>query len=177
MDRSRSAFSEGLRKNFGFEPTASQAVAMDRLADFIYGKGENFLFQLSGYAGTGKTSLVSALVKTLVGIGVHIVMLAPTGRAAKVLSQYSGRKAYTIHKWIYRVYSKEGVRKFVRRENKDAHTSRPYMDTCLTALQLMVYYRYLPTTTVKAGADEVGENVAGAKTMDKSNDVKVSVDI
>ncbi len=122
MDRSRSAFSEGLRKNFGFEPTASQAVAMDRLADFIYGKGENFLFQLSGYAGTGKTSLVCALVKTLVGIGVHIVMLAPTGRAAKVLSQYSGRKAYTIHKWIYRVYSKDGVRKFVRRENKDAHT-------------------------------------------------------
>ena len=122
MDRSKGAFQEGLRRHFGFEPTASQAEAMDRLADFIYGKGENFLFQLSGYAGTGKTSLVSALVKTLADIGVHIVMLAPTGRAAKVLSQYSGRKAYTIHKWIYRVYSKEGVRKFVRRENKDAHT-------------------------------------------------------
>ena len=63
-----------------------------------------------------------ALVNTLSDIGVHIVMLAPTGRAAKVLSQYSGRKAYTIHKWIYRVYSKDGVRKFVRRENKDSHT-------------------------------------------------------
>ena len=84
MDRSRSAFSEGLRRNFGFEPTASQAEAMDRFADFIYGKGDNFLFQLSGYAGTGKTSLVSALVKTLADIGVHIVMLAPTGRAAIV---------------------------------------------------------------------------------------------
>ncbi len=122
MDRSRGTFEENLRRNFGFPPTASQSEAMDRLADFIYGKGENFLFQLSGYAGTGKTSLVSALVKTLAGIGVHIVMLAPTGRAAKVLSQYAGRKAYTIHKWIYRVYSKDGARRFVRRENKDSHT-------------------------------------------------------
>ena len=122
MDRSRGTFQEQFRRNFGFEPTGSQAEAMGRLADFIYGKGENFLFQLSGYAGTGKTSLVSALVNTLSEINVHIVMLAPTGRAAKVLSQYSGRKAYTIHKWIYRVYSKDGVRKFVRRENKDSHT-------------------------------------------------------
>ena len=122
MDRSKGTFQESFRRNFGFEPTASQALAMERLADFIYGRGDHFLFQLSGYAGTGKTSLVSALVKTLADIGVHIVMLAPTGRAAKVLSQYAGRKAYTIHKWIYRVHSKEGVHRFVRRENKDSHT-------------------------------------------------------
>ena len=122
MDRSRKTFQENLRRHFGFEPTESQAEAMDQLADFIYGKGDNFLFQLTGYAGTGKTSLVSALVKALSDIGVHIVMLAPTGRAAKVLSQYAGRKAYTIHKWIYRVSSKDGVHRFVRRENKDSHT-------------------------------------------------------
>ena len=122
MDRSKSAFQGNLRRQFGFEPTTSQAEAMERIADFIYGKGENFLFQLTGYAGTGKTSLVSALVKALTDIGVHIVMLAPTGRAAKVLSQYAGRKAYTIHKWIYRVSSKDGIRRFVRRENKDSHT-------------------------------------------------------
>ena len=91
MDRSRGAFQERFHRNFGFEPTGSQAEAMERLTEFIYGKGENLLFQLSGYAGTGKTSLVSALVNTLSDIGVHIVMLAPTGRAAKVLSQYSGR--------------------------------------------------------------------------------------
>ena len=54
MDRSRGTFEESLRRNFGFEPTVSQASAMGRLADFIYGKGENFLFQLSGYAGTGR---------------------------------------------------------------------------------------------------------------------------
>ena len=64
-------------------------------------------------------------------------------------------------------------------QNTDAHSSRPYMDTCLAALQLMVYYRYLPTTSVKAGADEVGP--AGgddaAQAIDKSKDVAVSVDI
>ncbi len=62
-------------------------------------------------------------------------------------------------------------------ENKDVHTSRPYMDTCLAALQLMVYYRYLPTTSVKAGADENGDDPDGAKAMDKSKDVDVTVEI
>ena len=62
-------------------------------------------------------------------------------------------------------------------ENQDAHSTRPYMDTCLVALQLMVYYRYLPTTSVKAGADDGGDDAEGAKAMDKSNDVSVSVDI
>ena len=62
-------------------------------------------------------------------------------------------------------------------ENKDAHSSRPYMDTCLAALQLMVYYRYLPTTSVKAGADEGGIDPDGAKAMDKSKDVDVTVEI
>ena len=62
-------------------------------------------------------------------------------------------------------------------ENQDVHTSRPYMDTCLAALQLMVYYRYLPTTSVKAGADEAVGDGDGAKAIDKSKDVAVTVDI
>ena len=63
-------------------------------------------------------------------------------------------------------------------ENKDAHTSRPYMDTCLAALQLMVYYRYLPTTSVKAGEDEAGAGGDdAAQAIDKSKDVAVTVDI
>ena len=61
-------------------------------------------------------------------------------------------------------------------ENKDAHSSRPYMDTCLTALQLMVYYRYLPTTSVKAGEDDVG-NDKSETNIDNGNDVQVKVDI
>ncbi len=61
-------------------------------------------------------------------------------------------------------------------ENKDAHTTRPYMDTCLAALQLMVYYRYMPTTSVKAGEDDEADEVA-VKALDKSTDVAVTVDI
>ena len=63
-------------------------------------------------------------------------------------------------------------------ENKDAHSTRPYMDTCLAALQLMVYYRYLPTTSVKAGEDDAsagGDDASQA--IDKSKDVAVTVDI
>ncbi|MDY6326563.1 MAG: AAA family ATPase [Bacteroidales bacterium] len=122
VERRKESFRQNILRNLGFSPTPSQDEAVACLADFIYGKGENFLFLLKGYAGTGKTSLVSALVEALEAIKVKIVLLAPTGRAAKVLSQYSGRKAYTIHKWIYRTYSKDGVRKFVRRENKHDHT-------------------------------------------------------
>jgi hypothetical protein len=62
-------------------------------------------------------------------------------------------------------------------ENQDAHSTRPYMDTCLAALQLMVYYRYLPTTSVKAGADEAGAGGDAAQAIDKSKDVAVTVDI
>ncbi len=61
--------------------------------------------------------------------------------------------------------------------NKDVHTTRPYMDTCLAALQLMVYYRYLPTTSVKAGEDDAGAGDNAAQAIDKSKDVAVTVDI
>lgn len=121
MDK-KQAFRESIIQNLGFTPTQSQDSTINVLLDFIYGKGENFLFLLKGYAGTGKTSIVSALVKSLSKLGVKIVLLAPTGRAAKVLSQYSGRKAYTIHKWIYRTRNQDGARTFVRKENKNSHT-------------------------------------------------------
>ncbi len=122
MKDKKELFKDSIVQNLGFEPTASQKVAVEKLSDFVYGRGENFLFLLKGYAGTGKTSIVSALVKSLAALNVRIVLLAPTGRAAKVLSQYSNRKAYTIHKWIYRTYSKDGVHRFVRKENKSSHT-------------------------------------------------------
>lgn len=118
----RQEFHQHFRSHFGFEPTDSQHIAINSLTNFIYDKGDNFLFLLQGYAGTGKTSLVSALVKTLKEVGVNTVILAPTGRAAKVISQYAGQKAYTIHKWIYRVVSREGIHQFVRKENKYTHT-------------------------------------------------------
>lgn len=115
-------FHQRFQTHFGFTPTGSQCEAMERISSFIYEKGEQFLFILQGYAGTGKTSLVSALVRTLNDIHVRTVLLAPTGRAAKVISQYAGQKAFTIHKWIYRVTMRDGVHRFVRKENKYSHT-------------------------------------------------------
>ena len=119
---SLSHFKEMFRQHFGHTPTGSQEEAIDALSEFIYEKGERFLFILQGYAGTGKTTLVSALVKALEQVRVRTVMLAPTGRAAKVISLYAGRKAYTIHKWIYRVTTRDGLRMFLRKENKYSHT-------------------------------------------------------
>ena len=89
-------------ENFAFEPTPAQKNAIDRLGGFLCGDAQDRIFILNGYAGTGKTSLIAALVKTLSGLRVRTILLAPTGRAAKVMSRYAGAKAYTIHKKIYR---------------------------------------------------------------------------
>lgn len=118
----RTQFHNRFLEYFGFTPTDSQSRAISSLSGFIYEKGENYVYLLQGYAGTGKTSLVSALVKTLEDVSVHTVLLAPTGRAAKVFASYAGRRTYTIHKWIYRVASKHGVRQFMKKKNKDSHT-------------------------------------------------------
>ena len=104
-------------------PTKGQTEAMMLLADFVENSSEAHpLFILKGYAGTGKTSLISALVKTLETLHKNTVLLAPTGRAAKVFSVYANRKAYTIHKYLYRVQSKNGFLHFVRKPNKNANT-------------------------------------------------------
>ena len=84
-----------------FQATTDQEAAIHSLALFLSSQQERLSFLLSGYAGTGKTSIVSALVKALNGLRQPCVLLAPTGRAAKVMSHYSGFPAYTIHKWIY----------------------------------------------------------------------------
>lgn len=89
-------------ENFAFEPTPAQKNAVGRLGEFLSGDAQDRIFILNGYAGTGKTSLIAALVKALSGLRVRTILLAPTGRAAKVMSRYAGAKAYTIHKKIYR---------------------------------------------------------------------------
>lgn len=89
-------------RNFPWPPTTQQAEAFELLAEFI-GQEDNYdAFILKGYAGTGKTTMISTLVKSLAAFHKRSVLLAPTGRAAKVMSQYSGKKAWTIHKKIYR---------------------------------------------------------------------------
>lgn len=119
---SKEDFRSLFRNNIPFEPTTGQNVALSMLSEFIATQQFNPLFVLKGYAGTGKTTLVSALVKTLNQLRQKVVLLAPTGRAAKVFSVYSGNRAFTIHKHIYRVQMQEGVLHFSRKENKLNHT-------------------------------------------------------
>lgn len=89
-------------EKFGMEPTAEQAETVAKWADFLLSGNRDEVFLLQGYAGTGKTSLVGALVRSLKALGRSVVLLAPTGRAAKVFSLYAGHPAYTIHRKIYR---------------------------------------------------------------------------
>lgn len=89
-----------------FEANEGQMELLDKLSQFIVSPAPRKAFILRGYAGTGKTSIMAALVGALQQLRQHIVLLAPTGRAAKVLSKYAHVPAYTIHKYIYRARSK-----------------------------------------------------------------------
>ena len=95
-------FHDLIEQNFGNVPTSQQREVFSLLQKFVLSSNVNSCFILKGYAGTGKTTLISALVKVLPQVKLKSVLLAPTGRAAKVISNYSGRKAFTIHKKIYR---------------------------------------------------------------------------
>ncbi len=90
------------KEELKYELTEDQRLLFDKLAEFIFNPQNNRIFLLKGYAGTGKTSSVSAVVKSLRKLKINSILLAPTGRAAKVFSYYSGYPAFTIHKKIYR---------------------------------------------------------------------------
>lgn len=111
-----------IKHNFPFFPTVQQESTIEKLANFILSSNDRKAFVLCGYAGTGKTTLVAALVKTLAELERKTVLLAPTGRAAKVFSSYSGQSAYTIHKWIYRQKSIVDNTVFTLDENRDSNT-------------------------------------------------------
>ena len=91
-----------IKAELPFEPNEEKTGLFEALGAFIVSRDPRKAFILCGYAGTGKTSVMSALVRALEGLKQPCVLLAPTGRAAKVLSRYSGAQAYTIHKKIYR---------------------------------------------------------------------------
>lgn len=90
------------RENLPYTPNAGQEIAINLLSDFLTDRQPSRLMLLKGYAGTGKTSLIGSLVKTLHELQQPVILLAPTGRAAKVFANYSGQQAFTIHKKIYR---------------------------------------------------------------------------
>ena len=87
--------------HFPYVPTEGQRILILALAEYILNSREKEIFLFKGYAGTGKTTILSALVKAAPALNRDTVLLAPTGRAAKVLATYSGKQAFTIHKKIY----------------------------------------------------------------------------
>ena len=111
-----------IRENFGFVPTDEQAEAIDMIGQFLVSRQGMGLFLLRGYAGTGKTTLVGALVKTMAQLDQPVVLMAPTGRAAKVFSSYAEQPAYTIHKRIYRQKSITDTDSFSLNVNLSKHT-------------------------------------------------------
>ncbi len=114
---------EKLRLYFPFTPTQEQDTLITDIADFVNTIGNRSIFMLKGYAGTGKTIFISTLVKSLPSLGKRSVLMAPTGRAAKVLSKYSKKSASTIHKKIYWIRTNKSGNTFIKlKENTHSNT-------------------------------------------------------
>jgi exodeoxyribonuclease-5 len=112
-----------LEKNLGYIPTQDQADCMRLLSGYITDNTNDVIFLITGYAGTGKTSVIASLVNTLGTLRHKSVLLAPTGRAAKVLRSYTGKDAFTIHRKIYRQKSAtDGVGRFILDRNLHKET-------------------------------------------------------
>jgi exodeoxyribonuclease-5 len=119
----RNFISERLLENLDFQPTLGQEDLIRELGIFLAGEMSPEIMLVKGYAGTGKTTLLKSLVKTLSALKQKSVLLAPTGRAAKVLTAYSGHPAWTIHKKIYRQKSgRDGLGEFVLDRNLHKNT-------------------------------------------------------
>lgn len=116
-----SFISKKITEQLSFSPTEEQELLIDKLSDFLMSQKTDELFLLKGYAGTGKTSIVGALIKALTEFKQKTVLMAPTGRAAKVFTSYSGQTAWTIHKKIYRQKSITESR-FQLTDNLHKHT-------------------------------------------------------
>lgn len=114
---------KGFLSRLQFDPTPCQEELLRKLATFVSSDDDD-IFIVNGYAGTGKTTAISSVISTLSEYKTKCVLLAPTGRAAKVLSSYSGRTAFTIHKHIYRqrAVGGDGFGQFSLAPNKDKET-------------------------------------------------------
>lgn len=123
MIKTATEFYKELLIKFPFDPTTKQNKLLLKLSDFIFDHNNRALFLLKGYAGTGKTTIISTVVNSLWKINTKFVLLAPTGRAAKVISIYANKKAFTIHKKIYFPKKQNnGSIDFVKQPNKHTNT-------------------------------------------------------
>lgn len=115
-------FFNSLKKNFPFELTSNQYEFLSKFSKFMLIEDKKTIFMLKGYAGTGKTTLLQTIVKTLFQINFKFVLLAPTGRAAKVMFNYTQRESSTIHRKIYYTNNSPGGLYFQLKENKHTNT-------------------------------------------------------
>ena len=117
-------FEEQLHQHFQLTPTSGQKALFRKLGHFMEDESERSVFILKGYAGTGKTSVLDAFLKAAPSLGYHTVLMAPTGRAAKVMNHYTGRYASTIHRKIYiqKVDAGSGSMTFRLQKNKEEDT-------------------------------------------------------
>ncbi|WP_298949304.1 AAA family ATPase [uncultured Polaribacter sp.] len=123
MIETAAKFYTELLKKFPFKPTTKQRDLLGLLSSFVFDKEKDSLFLLKGYAGTGKTTTIGAFVNSLWTAGKKSVLLAPTGRAAKVIAVYSKKQAFTIHKKIYFPKKQSnGSVAFVLQPNKHRNT-------------------------------------------------------
>ncbi len=109
-------------QTLGLQPTVEQEHAIDMFVRFMTDRSEHVVMILRGSAGTGKTTLAAAIVKTLVSLKQKLILLAPTGRAAKVFSLYAGHSAYTIHRRIYRQKTAGDLSSFNLNDNLNRDT-------------------------------------------------------
>ena len=109
-------------QSFGLSPTVEQEYALDMFSAFMLDRQEHVVMILRGSAGTGKTTLAGAIVRAMASLQQKLVLLAPTGRAAKVFSLYSGHAAYTIHRRIYRQKSAGDLSAFSLNDNLNRDT-------------------------------------------------------
>ncbi|WP_405266908.1 ATP-dependent RecD-like DNA helicase [Cellulophaga sp. Ld12] len=117
------SFYKILKEKFPHDPTHAQSHALKDLADFVLSKEKNTVYLLKGFAGTGKTTIIGTIVTNLWNTKMKTVMMAPTGRAAKVMSNYSKTSALTIHRKIYFPKKERGGGvKFVLAPNKHRDT-------------------------------------------------------
>jgi exodeoxyribonuclease-5 len=117
------ALTKALIDAFPFTPTGAQEKALRTLAVFFDNESEKAVFVLKGFAGTGKTTLIGALVQSIAKLRYKTVLMAPTGRAAKVMAAYANRPACTIHKRIYFTQQeRQGNLKFKLQKNKFKRT-------------------------------------------------------
>ena len=114
---------EKIKSNFQFSFTKEQEQLVEEVSEFVNSISTRNIFLLKGYAGTGKTSLISSLVNSLSFVGKKSSLLAPTGRAAKVLSKYSKKSASTIHRKIYWINSNKSGNTYIKlKENTHSNT-------------------------------------------------------